>query len=130
MRAGLSWMLGLVVAALTVPASAHAGTYVVNSCAFPDGSPAPIDGWTFQADPAEWTQWRVTCLDPNAPERAFQASLTPDAGVSANGRWTFTAPADTTLASYSVYRHETSSGSCGMFGWLPMTMSIAGRIGE
>jgi len=29
-------------------APAHAGTYVVHSCAFPDGSPAPIDGWSYR----------------------------------------------------------------------------------
>jgi len=60
-------MLGLIVAAAVAPTPAHARTYVVHSCAFPDGAPAPIDGWTFHASPAVWAQWRVTCLDPNAP---------------------------------------------------------------
>jgi hypothetical protein len=109
-RAGLGWILGLIVAVLAMPAPASAGTYVVHSCAFPDGTPAPIDGWTFQSDPVVWAQWRVTCLDPAAPERAMQAWLTPDAGVTAYGQWVFRAPADTALVGYTLYRHEASSG--------------------
>jgi hypothetical protein len=110
-RAGLSWTLGAMVAALVLSAPADAGTYVVNSCAFPDGSPAPIDGWTFQANPSVWAQWRVTCLDPNAPDRSMQAWLTPDAGTTTSGKWVFAAPSDTTLVAYKLYRHEVSSGS-------------------
>ena len=71
-RAGLSWMLGLIMAALALPAHADAGTYVVNSCAFPDGSPAPIDGWTYRSNYVGWSGFDITCQKPNAPERAIE----------------------------------------------------------
>jgi hypothetical protein len=45
------------------------------------------------------------------PDRAIQAWLTPDAGTTAYGQWVFTAPADTTLVGFMLYRHEVSSGA-------------------
>jgi hypothetical protein len=39
-------IIGLMLL-VAVPASAGAGTYVVHGCTLPDGSPAPVDGWSF-----------------------------------------------------------------------------------
>src|SRR3954469_18203541 len=108
-RAARSWMLGLIVAALALPAHAQAGTYVVNSCALPDGSPAPIDGWTF--DSSGSGVYGDGC---NAwPNPALLATVTARAPSGAFGRWTFTPPANTTLAGHVLYRHETASQTDG-----------------
>jgi hypothetical protein len=108
-RAGLTWMVGLIAAALAWPGAAHAGTYVVHSCALPDGSPAPIDGWTFDS-----SGYRVYGNGCNAwPDPALRVLISAGAPAGAFGRWTFTSPTDTTLAGYVLYRHETASQTAG-----------------
>src|SRR3954469_7511598 len=113
-RAGWSWMLGLIVATLGLPAHARAGTYVVNSCALPDGSPAPTDGWTYRWNYVGSSGFDVTCQKPNASERAIKAWIARgNPPIDTISDWTFTAPPDTRLRGFVLYRHQTSSQADG-----------------
>ena len=48
-------VVALAVGAVSA-SSASAGTYTVNSCAFPDGTPAGTSGWRVDA----WASMRMT----------------------------------------------------------------------
>ncbi len=109
----MATVLAAFAFALVAPIASHAGTYVVNSCALPDGSPAPTDGWTFQWNEVGISSWGSTCLSASAPERALKAWINGAAPAGTYARWTFTAPANTTLQGYVLYRHELASGGNG-----------------
>ena len=110
----LRWLVLAVAIGMALPARANAGAYVVHSCALPDGSPAPIDGWTYQWNYVAWSGWGNTCQSPTAPERAIKASIARgNPPIDTISRWTFTAPPDTTLQRYVMYRHMTSSQADG-----------------
>lgn len=58
----------------TVP-TAQAGTYVVYGCSLPNGTPAPIDGWTFTNGAAFGGMYSSTCEGPEAADRSMSAWL-------------------------------------------------------
>ena len=82
-----------VVAVITLwPSSAHAGTYDVYSCRLPDGSSAPVTGWSSFGTAA------IYAANGCASGGALTAEL-PSATLSApvDAGWLFRAPTDTSI---------------------------------
>lgn len=91
-----------------VPEVAAAGTYKVYSCRFPDGSPASTAGWT-----VDYRRGDVLPADQCAAGGSINVRFgagTQEAHPTA--AWAFTAPSDTRIAAYEIYRHvRVHSGS-------------------
>lgn len=95
------------------PAPAHAGTYTVWSCHLPNLKAAPVEGWsatrqagnTFASNACN----SVVAGIHGGLSAGFLGNVAPNAWAG----WTFTAPADTTISSYSLWRtiRPTSSDS-------------------
>ncbi len=110
----------MLAAAIAEPAIA--GTYTVYGCSLPDGSPAPVDGWTFDGSPDGLGRWSNTCQSVNWADRSLSAWLHPGANIydptlvgppattDSRADLTFTAPADTVITEYMLYRHEHAQG--------------------
>jgi hypothetical protein len=91
----------IIISALWPP-RAVAGTYDVYSCRLPDGSPAEADGWVPRGAIALDTCWQSGGL---------QAELPPEPQMwERQSGWRFAAPADTSIATFTIYRYaETES---------------------
>jgi hypothetical protein len=108
-----------LVAAIGVgtPAPSHAATYTVHSCRLPGGEPAPTERWTSQ------TVGDVTatngCAEGGALGIQFGPGPQPNLPIWANpsGEWSFSAPPDTAIAAYRLYRvvraHVTNGPPAG-----------------
>jgi hypothetical protein len=91
-----------IVASLALGAgAAQAGTYTTYSCELPGGDPATMDGWHFTLHDGSVGHYRNAC--PSGP---FSMWMDPgkahDQGDYVNAL--FTAPADTTIAAYTLWR--------------------------
>ena len=97
-------LLGLCVAlaGLTLVAgSARAGGWTLVSCTNPDGTPAPVDGWT----PGEWAGAPVTgsgAVNGCATGGALSAVSSGAAPAFTGPEWVFTAPAGDTIAGGTI----------------------------
>jgi hypothetical protein len=92
-------LLLCLLASLAAPATSDAGTYDVWSCRLPGDKPAPIAGWRAVSAGAP----------PPSNECAAWRGLRAEFPVSGLAAWTttgwwFEAPANTTIASYELYR--------------------------
>jgi hypothetical protein len=95
----------LIVALFTLVAAppAEAGTYDVYSCRFPDGRPAPADGWTPFGAIAHDTCSRGGGLTADLPaERTLWERVSG---------WRFSAPADTSIRGFTIYRYAESESA-------------------
>ena len=98
---------------LTGAASARADdVYSISTCRAPDGKPAPTAGWMSGGDAP------ITKVDNCAKGGALTAGpSTAEAGRS-KVTWTFTAPAATRIAGYSLYRTvRPVTGSGWSWNW-------------
>ncbi len=100
----------VVVLWLIFAAPALAGTYTVHACTLPDGSPAPIDGWTFASGAVFGGLSSVTCDAPDGEMTGWlyvsARAQDPAPTAQSYANWTFTAPPETVIDSYTIYRHE------------------------
>jgi hypothetical protein len=109
------------VAIGAVPSSA--GSYVVHACSLPDGTPAPIDGWSFEGV-TEWGRSSMTCQQSAASVRAIsgwlgwerQGWLAVGAMNESVASWTVSAPASTVIEGYRIYRYENADLPGTIFG--------------
>jgi hypothetical protein len=109
----------VVLSALTLPASASAGSYEVTVCTRPDGSSLPTDRWEpFASTGAGST--RNECRDGLGGQRQLEGELAANTRL-AKGQyagWSFTAPPDTTIGSYTLWRSiRSASGFEGDGKW-------------
>jgi hypothetical protein len=96
----LALLLATLTSAICVSPSLGAGIYDVYSCRLPDGSPAPIYGWTpFNTRMASAQDH---CAVGGAFEAALDSSSVPN-GTSAG--WILQAPPDTRIAGYLIFRY-------------------------
>jgi len=101
-----TWLLSpLIALAVTLAAApiAHAGTYPVYGCQTPTGGTAPMDHWSFSPDVNRnniYDYWADEC--PGRVRMWMSAThWHPDGDVA---EATFNAPANTTIASYTLTR--------------------------
>ena len=116
-----------VLALGAVPAMGSARTYDVYSCTLPDGRPAPTEGWTAEVNGAN-ARANNGCASSFGPHRALTASFYPDAAAGDTAGWVFTAPADTLISSYTLWRLARSSvdhGSNFQDYWLTQDMRFS-----
>ena len=107
--------LAVLAAALTgvcAPA-AYAGAYVVYSCTTPAGTPAPTDGWQASVSGQPYLIVDNTCGTNGVLQAAVPANYTYSAGA-ATAVWHWSAPSDTTLGRFRVWRSE-SVGPAGSY---------------
>ena len=89
-----------VVVVITLwPSPAHAGTYDVYSCRFPDGTPAPTYGWTPFNQRGEVTD---TCASGGSLRGALPTVTAFHGDVAG---WSLQAPPDTRISAFDVYRY-------------------------
>ena len=94
----------LAAIGLGAPAPSQAATYTVHSCRLPNGAPAPTERWTSR------TVGDVTasngCGGGGALGIQFGPGPRPNLPIWAypSGEWTFSAPPDTAIAGYRLYR--------------------------
>src|SRR4051812_24418963 len=94
----------LLTAALAAPA--EAGAYSVYSCALPNGTPAPVDGWGAEGSGDSAAQTSNTCAHPTSGAVAGSLNGALPGGTEA-GRalaWVFTAPRDTVVTNFTLFR--------------------------
>jgi hypothetical protein len=84
-------------------AGAVSGTYDIYSCAMPDGTPAPIDGWR------PYQRGRGGSASNNCPVSGLRASLTGENDSGDQTGWVFDTPAATTVQDLTVFRAERGS---------------------
>jgi hypothetical protein len=103
----LTLIVALVAAlGLGAPAPSQAATYVIHSCRLPNGAPAPTERWTSR------TAGDVTAINGCSAGGALAIQFGPNpfpytpvwATPGSLGEWRFTAPPDTTIAGYVLYR--------------------------
>jgi hypothetical protein len=100
-------MLAFVLLCLA-PAVARAGTYEVWSCAGPDGRPLPADGWSAEGS-AAFSSADNGCASRSGLYAALNGAH--DHPVGAHRSWHFTAPPETKIASYRIWRAATADTS-------------------
>jgi hypothetical protein len=94
-------MLFVVMAIGSLSGDALARTYTVHSCRTPDGRPAGTSQWTVQGRRGD-----VATGQDCARGGAIYLRFGPGTAVSyPQALWVFTAPPDTEIASYAIYRH-------------------------
>jgi len=97
-----------VLAALTLAASARAGTWALASCAQPDGKPAPIQGW--QAGGAGSNKGSLSTCSSTGGALIAQVRDEVEQPAYQPATWTFTAPSGSTIAggtlSLAMYTPE------------------------
>jgi hypothetical protein len=123
MKRGGGLVLAAILAAGMGPSAAEAGTYTVYACSTPSGQPAPLDGWigTSSPGPPNWTGHANYCAGSD-PYFVMDHELPPSGEwpVGSVARYTFTAPAGTTVSSAVVRRRYSGSTSQVMafrVGW-------------
>jgi hypothetical protein len=116
-------LLSLIVFA-ALASGASAGTYTVYSCRTPAGNPAPISGW----DPTIGGPF-IFAVNTCASGGGFGISMDPTTGHAKGtyGLYTFTAPPDTSLDSYSLWRNG-SSGLPGQPSFSYDLISYEGKL--
>ena len=100
-------VLAAAVAALATTAPpAWGGTYDVWSCAGPAGEPLPATGWVASA---YWGSTRSSC----GTRLGYLSATLPSGQVVPGGyaRWTFDAPADTTIDGITIHRAAAASAT-------------------
>ena len=90
-----------VLLALLLPAVAHAGTYDVWSCADANGTPVAADGWAAEGG-AQFSSAVNACAQRGGLYAGLNGEF--DHPVGTTRSWHFTAPADTTIAGYRIWR--------------------------
>src|SRR5215210_479214 len=102
----------LVLAAAAVvgwAAPAGAGRYYVAACAY-QKSFLPLVAWSSSANAVQGTEVYDHCLSEG---RFGGASNHGPAPAGATASWTFSAPANTYIDDYSLYRYAKSVGGSG-----------------
>jgi hypothetical protein len=99
------------LASAVAPSAGYAGTYDVHGCRTPDRRAAPTDGWqaeTGYGAPAP----SQTCSSgiPAVPGALF-AHLQGDTYKGASAGWVFTAPRDTRITAYTLWRSVRTAGT-------------------
>src|SRR5215216_5041899 len=110
-EASVAVVLMILVLGL-LPARADAATYVVHACRLPNGAAAPTFGWGTRSEGAIASTdgcsggggLSIRFLDGAQPNTMFQGSWAD---------WVFTAPPDTRISAYSIYRHAAVHVSPG-----------------
>lgn len=94
-------LLLLLAAQLAVTSSASAGTYTVDSCQRPDGTPSGREGWTanFRGD---YTYAGDNCVQGGTLDAYWASDIEHNYGDLA--RWAFTAPTGTAIRSIGGVR--------------------------
>jgi hypothetical protein len=102
-----------VLCVLATAASAWAGEYHVYSCRTPNGEVAPTDGWSGSATGAY-----VYAEDKCAKGGALVAALEDDVEHEKTdiATWTFSAPAEETLAGATLWRAGDADGGLAKSG--------------
>ena len=95
-------------------ASANAATYRVHSCSLPDGRVIPADGWRAETSGAGGSAPQG-CSYGIVSARGLIGSLYGNSPPGSYAGWTFTAPADTTIRGYTIWR--TVRAASGADGW-------------
>src|SRR3954468_19901519 len=109
----LRFVVLVAVAALMTTASARADdVYTTSTCRGPGGKPAPTAGWVPSGD-APMTK-RDSCSTGGALTIGPSTADSPRSSAI----WSFTAPAATRIAGYSIYRTvRTATGSGWSWNW-------------
>jgi hypothetical protein len=89
----------LLALAVLAPA-ANAGTYDVYGCRMPDGSAAPVSGWTAQGANAHDMCWAGQGLTAELPPQQIYTNV--------SSGWQFTSPANTVIDNFTIYRYAES----------------------
>jgi hypothetical protein len=99
-------MLAILATLLTASTSrAASGIYEVSSCALPDGTVAPIDGWHLY----QQTLGHGGSVTNECPTYGLRASLRGENDNGDQVGWMFDAPPATTVETLTVYRAERAS---------------------
>jgi hypothetical protein len=110
MRPALA-LLAALIALAAAPAARGDDVYTTSTCRAPDGSPAPTDGWesTGAADRAN-DCLRGGSLRAGPAQRQFNQQEEVE--------WAFSAPADTRIAGFTLYRTiRMESGPGWAWNW-------------
>lgn len=94
-------ILVLLIGALLESAPAAAAPYVVHGCTTPDGSPAPVDGWAPEASQDSESSFLE---DRCASGGGLVGSIVAGEKSGKSVRWRFTAPPDTAVSGFTVWR--------------------------
>jgi hypothetical protein len=111
--AALAILAFVVLCALVSATGAWAGEYHVYSCRMPNGEVAPTDGWSGSATGAY-----VYAEDKCAKGGALVAALEDDVEHEKTdiATWTFSAPAEETLAGATLWRAGDADGGLAKSG--------------
>ena len=109
-------MLLLVLLAVTLcPAAAQGRTYDVWSCNLPDGTNLPVEGWSAEQRGAS-SATNNGCSDfVLERDGGLHASFFGNSAPLDYAGWVFTAPVDTTISGYTLWRAAHSAASTDAF---------------
>ncbi len=108
-RRVLSMFVTAVALLLAVAVPASAGDYLVYSCKTPGGKLAPTDGWTIVQTPGAGGSATNTC--PTGGVIGASLFGTQDQPAGAEVGWQFSAPPNTTIDYFNLWRSTTTVGS-------------------
>lgn len=113
----LSMFVMAVALLLAGAVSASAGDYLVSACKTPGGKIAPTDGWTALQTPGAGGSDTNTC----SAGGVLGAALFGTQDQPAGGRvgWQFSAPPNTTIDYFNLWRSTTTVGSSTDFSSTP-----------
>ena len=97
---------------------AHAEPYTVYGCTLPGGDSAPTNGWTWSVGDSPLVLLLSDCQNPNPGTRSMLAgifwepfaNLPSETTAGDRAEWKFSAPADTVVAGYTIFRYAASDG--------------------
>ena len=108
--------LVLVVLSLAlVPATTHAASYDVWSCNLLDGTNLPAEGWTAQKYGATASAGNNCKFSIGGTDNGFGGGFSGNAAPGDYAGWTFTAPTDTTISGYTLWRAARAVSSSDAF---------------
>src|SRR4051812_13806511 len=96
------------------PAHSVAATYDVWACTLPNGESAPASGWT-AGHGGESTVAVDWCSSSDKAFAALRAEIFASAAAGAHADWVFTAPPESLIASYTLWRSARTTQSGDAF---------------
>jgi hypothetical protein len=111
MARALGSLVLVLVAFASIPVSADAATYDVWACHLTSGSAVPAEGWVSSRSGTNTSTGNQCPLEVANSVGALSAGFFGDLTPGAFAGWTFTAPADTSVHDYTLWRtvHPRSS---------------------
>lgn len=103
-------LVPVLVALTLAPAPAHAASYDVWACTLPNGQSAAADGWT----PERAGENSITANWCSSDDKAFaalRAEIYASTGTGTHADWVFTAPPESLITSYTLWRWARTAQS-------------------